>query len=191
MGDPRNAKLPPSWSWHTIPNIDPLCDRLMCIQNLVICEEIVVFKAIEIRKTENSVVFYVFGKRVDSVELEYRFQSLSDLEDILNNFHQAKVCGGCTDPAVLQIESCTSGYRHSGMWRSKECPIILIPRNSPCFQCQKLAKMLHQQLKCTKNEVLDAIETTSTVIPDLLEINSKLSHPTSTESVKIIVTKFI
>lgn len=138
--DPQQAKLPPSWNWHSIGHPQK---RQLCLLPSVTLREIVVAKAIEIA-TNNSVIYYVFGKRFDSVDLEYQFQSLSEFQDILNNFDKAKTCTGCIDSTFLDIKFCTGGKFQSGVWRSNKCTLLA---KSTCYECVKLRNNLEQRAK--------------------------------------------
>lgn len=143
--DPQQAKLPPSWNWHSIEHPQK---RKLCLLPSVSLGEVNVVKAIEIT-TNNSVVYYVFGKRFDSVDLEYRFQSLSEFEEILNNFDKAKTCKGCTDSTFLNIKFCASGHYHGGVWRSNKCQLL---DKSTCYECVKLRNILKPRAKKKNKE---------------------------------------
>lgn len=138
--DPQDAKLPPSWNWHAITHPHK---RLVCLLPSLTLREAVIAKAIEIA-TKNSVIYYVFGKRFDSVDLEYHFQSLNEFQEILNNFDKAKTCDGCTDSAFFDIKFCASGRFQGDVWRSKKCQLL---DKSSCYECVKLKNVLETRAK--------------------------------------------
>ena len=138
--DPQQAKLPLSWNWHTIEHPRKI---QLCLLPSVSLGEVIVAKAIEI-STNNSVLYYVFGKRFDSVDLEYRFQSLSEFQEILDNFDKAKTCKGCTDSTFSDIKFCASGHNQGGVWRSNKCQLL---DKSTCYECVKLRNILEPRAK--------------------------------------------
>ncbi|KAI9560030.1 hypothetical protein GHT06_014040 [Daphnia sinensis] len=145
--DPQDAKLPPSWNWHAISHPRK---RLVCLLPVLTLGEATIAKAIEIA-TKNSVIYYVFGKRFDSVDLEYHFQSLNEFQEILNNFDKAKTCDGCTDSAIFDMKFCASGRFQEGIWRSNKCQLL---DKSSCYECVKLKNVLEaraNRIKKTKN----------------------------------------
>lgn len=148
--DPQHAKLPSSWNWHVI--IHPR-KRLLCLLPSLSLGEAIIDKAIEIA-TNNSVIYYVFGKRFDSVDLEYHFQCLNEFQEILNSFDRAKTCDGCNDSAFRDIKFCTSGRFHGGVWRSNKCQLL---DKSTCHECVKLKNVLEPRSKRTnKTKNLDS-----------------------------------
>ncbi|XP_057365592.1 uncharacterized protein LOC130686472 [Daphnia carinata] len=150
--DPQDAKLPPSWNWHaiTLPR-----KRLVCLLPALPPGEAIIDKAIEIA-TKNSVIYYVFGKRFDSVDLEYHFQSLNEFQEILNNFDKAKTCDGCMDSATVDVKFCSTGRFQGGVWRSNKCQLL---DKSSCYECVKLKNMLETRARrVNKTKKLDSFK---------------------------------
>lgn len=149
--DPLKVTLPPSWNWHIIPATTSkfgktqLRERKLCILPSVSLGEVFVVKAIEIAPN-HSVIYYIYGKRFESVDLEYHFQSLVELEDIFNHFDKAGTCKGCMETTFLEIKFCASGYFHGGVWRSNKCQ-LLVQNSSTCSECTKLRSVLEPRAK--------------------------------------------
>lgn len=91
----------------------------------------------------NAVHYCVRGKSTTPSFLAETCRNMQELNDILKNFENCPLCGGCPekDLKLLQLDSAKSFLQEDHCWRPKTCERIVVPGEKQCQQCLCMTKV--------------------------------------------------
>lgn len=94
-----------------------------------------VMKAISVDFNLKSVSFFMLGKLLPGPSNPVPFETVSDINAILDSFHKKKVCMGFKVASYACAKEVSTGCLINGSWHSKQCLNLCEDGKSLCSMC--------------------------------------------------------